>query len=997
MQTIYLTLAIYLIFFALIYSLLYEKDSKKNIKRNTDVYLLLAFALVFRFIISTSVEGHLTDISCFKSWALRLAAVGTRDFYAPDYFADYPPGYMLFLYVIGKIAKLFNLAEELKYFTSLIKLPAMVADAVFGLVLYKAAAENQTKKASLTLTAIMVLCPAIIINSAIWGQIDSVFSLFIALSLLCIYKKRFLMAAFLYTFSVLIKPQSLMVAPVYLFTYLETADWKMIGKSILIAAATVIAVALPFTRGFNFMWLIDKYSKTLSSYPYATINAYNLFAFFGYNWADISRKFLFFPISVWSYIAIGVTVAFSAWFYFKAKDRAKIFYTAYLIITVMFTIGVKMHERYLFPALFFLGLTYVFVKDKRLIFLLIVQASAHYLNVGDVFLSNITSGDIHKGIIVLSSLIHIAALIWSLYLARDIFLPRSDVRGQKAVVQSEGTGTAKLVRLDIIIMTAITLIYGVVAFTGLGDTKVPQTFSKIGDGFVADLGKPQDIGSIMMYLGIGSGEYLIEQSDDGVIWEEYSTLKHSSVFMWNRASKNTSARYLRFSSNDPSLSFGEVGIFSQDGERLFAVAHTTLPEAFDEQDAVVKKPSYMNGTYFDEIYHPRTAYEILHRLAPYETTHPPLGKLIMSVGIMMFGMTPFGWRFMGTLFGVLMVPLFYLMCKKFVRRTDISAIATIIFAFDFMHYSQTRLATVDSYAVFFIMLMYYFIWEYYNIDFNRESLKKGLIPLALCGIFFGIGAATKWICLYSALGLAGIMLIVWIRAFFEGHKYPDFNKKLIGTILWCIVFFVLIPAAVYFASYLPQIRYDLHSRTPVGYVIQNQKYMLDYHSNVTDPHPYSSEWYEWIVDKRPLWAYIDAELKTQNIISSISSFGNPAVWWGGLAAIFGCIYLGIVRKSRAAVFILIAYLSQLVPWIPIKRVLFIYHYFACVPFLVLAIACGIKYMLENKSLKMRTVYAYCAICVGLFIMFYPVITGTPVSPRYISGVLKWFDSWTFMN
>lgn len=71
----------------------------------------------------------------------------------------------------------------------------------------------------------------------------------------------------------------------------------------------------------------------------------------------------------------------------------------------------------------------------------------------------------------------------------------------------------------------------------------------------------------------------------------------------------------------------------------------------------------MNSTYFDEIYHARTAWEHLNGVYPYEITHPPLGKIIISIGIALFGMTPFGWRFSGTLFGVLMLPVIYIFAK----------------------------------------------------------------------------------------------------------------------------------------------------------------------------------------------------------------------------------------------------------------------------------------------------------------------------------------------
>ena len=102
----------------------------------------------------------------------------------------------------------------------------------------------------------------------------------------------------------------------------------------------------------------------------------------------------------------------------------------------------------------------------------------------------------------------------------------------------------------------------------------------------------------------------------------------------------------------------------------------------------------------------RTAREKIRGIEPYEISHPPLGKLIMGVGIRLFGMTPFGWRFMGTLFGVGMLPLLYVFLKNLFGRTSIATCGTVLLAADFMHLTQTRLATIDTYAFLFILLMY---------------------------------------------------------------------------------------------------------------------------------------------------------------------------------------------------------------------------------------------------------------------------------------------------
>ena len=120
------------------------------------------------------------------------------------------------------------------------------------------------------------------------------------------------------------------------------------------------------------------------------------------------------------------------------------------------------------------------------------------------------------------------------------------------------------------------------------------------------------------------------------------------------------------------------------------------------QSAVHYPADYMENTYFDEIYFVRTAQEYLHLQMPiYEWTHPPLGKLIQAVGILVFGFTPFGWRIMGVIFATLMVALIYLVGKKLYGTWIGGFAAAFLLTFDFMHFTMGRLGTADTYVVFF--------------------------------------------------------------------------------------------------------------------------------------------------------------------------------------------------------------------------------------------------------------------------------------------------------
>lgn len=160
---------------------------------------------------------------------------------------------------------------------------------------------------------------------------------------------------------------------------------------------------------------------------------------------------------------------------------------------------------------------------------------------------------------------------------------------------------------------------------------------------------------------------------------------------------------------------------------------------------VPERPGYMDSMYFDEVYHGRTAYEQIHNMTWYENTHPPLGKVFISWSILLFGMTPFGWRFAGTLAGVLMVPAIYYLAKLLFKKTGLAFAAAFLFTFDFMHLAQTRLGTIDSYPVLFIIMGFACMLHYAHMSFYHEKLGRTLVPLFFSGLFMGLGIASKWI------------------------------------------------------------------------------------------------------------------------------------------------------------------------------------------------------------------------------------------------------------
>ena len=564
--------------------------------------------------------------------------------------------------------------------------------------------------------------------------------------------------------------------------------------------------------------------------------------------------------------------------------------------------------------------------------------------------------------------------------------------------------SGRLSRLDAVLCLVITALYAVTAFAGLGDMSAPQSwcrFTERGQYALVDLGSETGLGMIRYYPGLHTGEYRLELSSDGESWRDAGSLsqEYNDLFKWLDYSlaaegvADTSARYVRITAS-AELDLGEIAFYDVEGNMLDADGFdydAGCAALFDEQDAVPERPGYMNSTYFDEIYHARTALEHIENVYPYEITHPPLGKEIIGLGIRLFGMTPFGWRFMGTLFGVLMLPILYVFLKRMTRSSAIAGCATVIFAFDFMHFVQTRIATIDTYSVFFILLMYLFMWRFVSGGRWRY--------LALSGVFFGLGAASKWTCIYAGAGLAVIWLVYWIT---QARK-PRFAARFIANCGFCLVFFVAVPLVIYYLSYY---HYGtargleggvgmFFTRDYFDIVWDNQVYMWEYHSDLVSTHPYASRWYQWLVDARPILYYLEY-FEDGTTKSAFGAFMNPLFCWAGLIAIFANALFIFKDRDGKAAFIVIGYLAQLLPWVLVTRLTFAYHYFPSEVFLILALA-NVWSRLREAALPhwRRNMYALTGASAALFAAFYPVLTGLRTPIWYTRSLLKWFPSWPF--
>ncbi|MBE6732168.1 MAG: phospholipid carrier-dependent glycosyltransferase, partial [Ruminococcaceae bacterium] len=819
--------------------------------------------------------------------------------------------------------------------------------------------------------------------------------------------------------------------------------FKKLIMGVLTSLTVILLLALPFTRNFDFTWLIEKYISTIDYYAYYTINAYNFWGLIGFNWKNLPAEgFASFLLN-----ALGpvIAVILSAVLLYKKKlekdfavnDKYKAVYFACpaLLMFSVYIFATKMHERYLFPALLFILLSYVFTSDKRFLLIFSLASFIHFLNVSYVLYLNNEYIAPDSFEIIFLSLLHLLVYFYFLYVLYSVFKKGKIVKKINLNIgRNRGSwklfpeNSKKFDKKDVIIAIAVTLFYSIFALSSVGSTKVVEKSwtPESGESVILKCDSPVD--TILYLPGIGVNELnyngstyrasrvganiLIEYSLDGEIFMELTRAENPYVYQWQEIEAGDGFKYLRITSIGMNTTIGEIGAFYNGQQAELQLLKGEGEALLDEQEMVPAESTWENSTYFDEIYHARTAYEYIIGAEPYENTHPTLGKLFISLGILIFGMCPFGWRIVGVIFGILMLPVLYRLLRRFFESKIISASCTLIFAFDFMHYTQTRIATIDTYAVFFILLMFNFMVGFASKDIYKEKLIKLLIPLGLSGLFMGMGIASKWNVAYASLGLCFIYFIkifVSAKENYKGNLKEVIKRPLILS-LWCILFFLIIPFGIYFASFLvctllPQNTYDIFGR-----FLAYQSHMFDYHANLEATHYFASPWYEWPLDLRNIWYYGESNLSVSTEASTIVCLGNPITWWAGLGALLILAFDFIRNKTEGMAVVLLGFVSCYLPWVLISRLTFVYHYFTAVPFIIMALAYFFNKLENVKNLgkpimnkgvlskvKINELFAlgFLAVALIMFTVFYPAISGAKSDYYYLKG-LEWLSNWYFI-
>lgn len=1008
--------------------------------------ILLAGGFIIRFFYGMHHSDKTTDLNNFRWAAETIRNSGYKNVYESGVNIGFPPLLVQILALITGVCKMLGLTYQKVSASAAIivfKLPSIICDLVIAAFIFKVAKRNFTKRTATILGAVYLLNPCIIMDTSVLGQFDSVVALCVLLMCWFLYEKKSCYAVICYVAAILLNPLMLILAPVLLVGVLDDLildgiEAKRIIKfGICFAGSIVAGILICLPMGLSTVW--ENYKMMCKGMPYCSINAYNFWNMIGFNWKAETTTYLGLTCRAWGGLLVCILAAAAlVLHYLNKRKKSDYFYLAAFFMIVVFTFNTRMHERYLYNAIAVLLMLYVVkpVVENYILYAVfsIVQAGnlifVFYKYDPNAFHADEPFPNLLSKILFAGVIGFIVMTIYRLKYKdseakfvtkwKNSFSKSNTTESEKSYAIETTSKLPKWSKYDTIILLVIMIVYSAFALRDIGYRYAPKTswsYDQTTEGssneIILDMGESKTIQTLRYYLGnYENRHFKIEYTNDlNSAWTHAADNKWVSVFCWGTDTLNIQARYLKLTCTDDKAVVFEMALTDAEGNFMVPVNANEYPKLFDEQKMVPKRSTFRDSTYFDEIYHARTAYEYVHGLVTYETTHPPLGKIIMSIGVLLFGMNPFGWRIMGILFGIAMLPVFYAFARRVFKETWIAGVATTLFAFDFMHFAQTRIATIDVFVTFFIICSYYFMYKYYKTSFYDTSLKKTFVTLGCCGVLMGCQMAAKWTGIYAAAGLAIIFFITIGKRYKEylyakkdvrgstngiSHEYivNRFAGNTLKTIGFCCIVFVVIPAIIYILSYIPFKAGD-GTTNLITKMLNNQEFMFTYHNGVHDPHPYSSRWWQWPIMYRPIWYY--SGYVSNTIEEGISGFGNPAVWWAAIPAFFYLVKRALRKQDKTALFMVIAYLSQYLPWVFIGRTTFIYHYFTSVPFVVFMLAYCMYILVKERKVPKGVIFGYVAFAFVLFIMFYPVLAGQPVNKEYVYNVLRWFKSWVLVG
>lgn len=347
------------------------------------VLLIFVAVFIFRLILSF-LPSFQIDMRTFIAWGERMANLGPVEFYSKDIFTNYLPGYLYVLWFFGEIRNLIQIPLNSQIYEVILKIPANLADLGIGVLIFKILKNYTGRKIALISSVFYIANPAIIFNSAVWGQNDSVFTFFLLLSALFLTKMQNPVAASLaFAASFLIKPQAVALLPVFGFFLFKKFQVRLFLRSLVLGLLLIFLISLPFFSKQPVLGLLNMFSQMAGEFPYTSLFAYNFWWVIG-GWKNDLNLIFGIPAQIWGILLWVASQILILFWLFKNHSKENFYLAATISLLSFFVLPTRVHERYLFPFFAF-GVISASIYGRIFWVILGVLTFVHFLNLYFVY------------------------------------------------------------------------------------------------------------------------------------------------------------------------------------------------------------------------------------------------------------------------------------------------------------------------------------------------------------------------------------------------------------------------------------------------------------------------------------------------------------------------------------------------------------------------------------------------------------------------------------
>ncbi|QBR94394.1 phospholipid carrier-dependent glycosyltransferase [Nocardioides euryhalodurans] len=383
---------------------------------------------------------------------------------------------------------------------------------------------------------------------------------------------------------------------------------------------------------------------------------------------------------------------------------------------------------------------------------------------------------------------------------------------------------------------------------------------------------------------------------------------------------------------------------------------------------------------------------------PTMVVHPELGKWLIGLGELAFGLDPVGWRVPSLIAGSLMVLVLVRLVRRLTGSTLLGCVAGLLLAFDGLHFVLSRLALLDIFVALLTLCAVSCVvidrdhWRARLARLAPEPVTGGWGPvrgllwrpwLLAAGVCFGLAVGTKWTALYP---LAAFGLLVWAwsagarRSF--GVRRPVLRSAVVDGVP-AFVHLVLVAFVVYVATWTGWLvhaeeyeqslsnsqytTYDGGSPWPtrdepdasgLGEVVQSLRSLAYYHDDVytfhahfldDSDHAYQSLPSGWLLLAKPVNVSADTDIAPgsqgcdapadSDCLRQTLMIGTPALWWGSILGLLASAVLWVGQRDWRFGVPVVGTLSTWLPWLAYDdRPIFLFYASMMLPFMVIAVA-----------------------------------------------------------